>query len=295
MKKNWICIEIACGARVADDLAAEIADEFEVGVEITDGGLRFYLEEISLKQEQESKLRRIIENIKNSLHPEGEITYSTCPLIDDDWADNWKAYFKPLRLGKRFLICPTWEDVNPEPGDRVIRMDPGRAFGTGQHETTRLCLEWLEEWASVQSELGSRSLLDLGTGSGVLAIGGALAGIGKIVAADNDPEALEVASENVALNQLGHIINLQEGTAADIRGEYDVVLANIMAGPLIEMARELVRRLADRGRMALSGILIEQMEAVEAAYEAAGLELVGRKTDGEWCLLDFQWKAGQKR
>ena len=291
--RNWICIEIGCSSDVVDDLAAEIADEFKVGVEITDKGARFYLEEKDLSEEQELRLRGILENITGSLHPGVSLTYSTAPLLDDDWADNWKAYFKPLRVGRRFLICPTWETVTAQPQDRIIRMDPGRAFGTGQHETTRLCLEWLEEWSLEQPEPSGLSLLDLGTGSGVLAIGAALTGVGGVLAMDNDPEAIEVAAENTDLNRLNHIITLQVGTAEDIKDRFDVVVANIMALPLIEMAEVLVKRLKRAGRMALSGILVEQMESVRAAYEAAGLELVGSKTAGEWCLLDFRWRENE--
>ena len=295
MKKTWICIEIACDVDVADDLAAEIADEFEVGTEITDKGVRFYLEGDHLSDEQESGLVRILAGVKEMLHPGASMSYSTSLLLDDDWADNWKIYFKPLRVGRHFLICPTWEEVVPGPLDRVIWMDPGRAFGTGQHETTRLCLEWLEEWSAEQPEPGSQSLLDLGTGSGVLSIGAALAGFGMVLGMDNDPEALEVAAENVTLNRLNHVITLQEGTAADVDGNFDVVVANIMALPLIEMAAVLVRRLKSSGRMALSGILVEQMEAVQVAYEAMGLELVDTKTAGEWCLLDLRWIESEKR
>jgi ribosomal protein L11 methyltransferase len=294
-KRNWICVEVPCSEDAADDLAAEIADEFEVGVEITDRGVRFYLEEDRLSGEQESKLKRILDRFKSSLHPGFSGSCSTSPLLDDDWADNWKAYFKPLRVGRRFLICPTWETVDPEPRDRIIRMDPGRAFGTGQHETTRLCLEWLEDRSLELQDPGSRSLLDLGAGSGILAIGAALLGFGRVLGMDNDPEPLEVAAENTALNRFSHVINLQEGTACDIEDLFDIVVANIMALPLIEMASVLVRRLKDSGRMGLSGILIEQMESVRAAYEAAGLELFDTRTAGEWCLLDFRWKEREGR
>lgn len=292
-EKNWVCIEIACTIEVRDDLGAEIVDEFQVGTEITDKGVRFYLEGKDFPAEAESRLKRIMDSLQ-SLYPGASTAYSTTPLQGDDWADNWKVYFKPHRVGRRFLICPTWEEVTPEPQDRIIRMDPGRAFGTGLHETTKLCLEWLEDRSCGQADLSSASVLDLGTGSGILAIGAALLGFGTVLAMDNDPEALEVAAENVALNRLNPVISLREGTAEKLTARFDTIVANIMALPLIEMAAVLVQHLKRSGRMALSGILIDQMEDVRVAYEAMGLELVGTKPLGEWGLLDFRWKENVK-
>ena len=118
-------------------------------------------------------------------------------IPDEDWSRTWKEHFKPLRVGRRFLVSPTWEKVHCDPERLIIRIDPGRAFGTGHHESTRLCLEWLESCRELDPGSARMSLLDLGTGSGILAIGAALLGFAEVVGIDNDPEAVEVAKENV--------------------------------------------------------------------------------------------------
>lgn len=287
--KRWIGVDVLCGGEACDDLAAEVTESFGVGVEFIQNGIRFYLEGENLSPESESELRQILERYKEFLPPESsEGGYSTHPLADDDWAHRWKSFFKPLRVGRHFLVCPTWEEPNPLEGDILIRLDPGMAFGTGHHETTRLCMEWLETWAAGQGDVSSRRVLDVGTGSGILAMCSVLLGVREAVGVDNDPEAVQVARENVDLNGLADKIRLFDGSASDMGDRFDAVVANIQSNPLIEMAPVMVTRLAEAGAMALSGILIEQKEDVRAAYEAQGLRLTSEKHSGEWCLLEFR-------
>jgi ribosomal protein L11 methyltransferase len=171
-------------------------------------------------------------------------------------------------------------------------MDPGRAFGTGHHETTRLCLEWLEDCSeALQASgrlLGQTSLLDVGTGSGILCMAAALLGFQPVTGIDNDPEAIEVALENLELNRLSSRVELREATVAETSGRYAVVIANIQTIPLVEMASDMVRCLAPSGKLGLSGILLEQQDEVRTAYEGLGLRCVETRTAGEWCLLAFE-------
>jgi ribosomal protein L11 methyltransferase len=287
MRKSWTGVEISCDEEAADELAAEVAEAFGVGVEVGDRYVRFYLEGVEFLKEWESKLNRLLDEIGRSLHPGRPFSYTTFQLQDEGWADRWKEHFKPLRIGSHFLICPTWEDVRPEAEDRVIMMDPGRAFGTGHHETTRLCLEWLEDWAGDRNAAAS-SLLDVGTGSGVLAMAAALLGFEEVLGIDNDPEAIEVAKENVALNRMTDRIVLREATVSGVGSCFDVVIANIQALPLMEMAGALSERLKDTGRLVLSGILVEQQEDVRAAFEKRGLKFSSGEVAGEWALLVFE-------
>lgn len=283
--KKWIGIEISCNEELADDLAAEIGEAFGVGVEIIEQGIRFYLEGDRFLKAWEERLRELLDTFRNTFDPTLPLTYRHFLLNDENWADRWKEHFKPLRIGRSFLICPTWEKVRPDPADRVILMDPGRAFGTGHHETTRLCLEWLEDWAEHEGNPKQCSLLDVGTGSGILSIAAALLGCKSVLGIDNDPEAIEVARENLLLNRLTSRIRLLEGTVSDVSDHFEVVLANIQALPLIKMAPDLVGRLADEGRLVLSGILTEQKDKVRAAYEQHKLNLTESRVCGEWCLL----------
>ena len=280
VKKAWIRVEIACEAEVADELAFDVAEAFGTGVEITGEGIRLYLEDAAFSKKWTQILDRLLSGFRQSSELTFPITYSYSTIVEEDWTERWKEDFKPLRVGKHFLVSPTWEMVKSERGDVVIRIDPGRAFGTGHHETTRLCLEWLEE----SPALGS--LLDVGTGSGILAIAASLLGFVRVLAIDTDPEAIEVAEHNARINGLKDRIMFRLGTVTG-EGRFDVVLANIQANPLIEMAGALAKSLSDSGRLVLSGILIEQKERVRTSYEAQGLELIEEKIAGEWCLLVF--------
>ena len=284
MKANWTRIDITCGDDAADILASELAEAFGVSVEYISGGVRVYLDADRFAAGRE-RLRRIVDDVPPQPgEAPRKISFSEVP--DEDWSRKWKEHFKPLPVGKRFIVSPTWEAEPRDPERLIIRIDPGRAFGTGHHETTRLCLEWLES-CGLPASSAPVSLLDVGTGSGILAIGAAMLGFGDITAIDNDPEAVETAEENVLLNGLSGKIRLLRATAEEVEGQFDAVISNIESGPLIRMAETIASRLRDGGRLALSGILDEQADEVCAKYEKMGLAPAGRKAAGEWVLLAF--------
>jgi len=287
MKKNWTRIDIACGTEGADHLGAVIADFFGVSVEFTDAGIRFYLESDRFAG-QRKRIREILESTPGIEPGSGDLLCSFSEIPDEDWSETWKAHFKPLRIGSHFLIVPTWETVNASPNDLVIRIDPGRAFGTGHHETTRLCLEWLESHAENRTTNPLGSLLDVGTGSGILAIGAALLGFENVTGIDNDPEAVEVAVPNIELNRLSDKIRILCRSPEEITGRFDVLISNIQSMPLIEMAPTLISKVAGGGRLVLSGILTEQAEEVLDEYGKRGARLIGTRSAGEWVLLDFE-------
>lgn len=258
-----------------------------MGVEITRDGLRFYVEEAVSTEE----LGRVLDEILSTyrpLDPDSPVSWESTLVRDENWGEEWKKFFKPLRVGSRFLICPSWEKAEPGEGDLLIWMDPGRAFGTGQHETTRLCLEWLDRLGAEETSFSGKSLLDVGTGSGILAMAGALLGFTRIVGIDNDPEAIETAQENVKRNGVAVRIGLLEAEVGALTSTFDVVISNIQALPLIAMAGAMRERLAAGARLALSGILVEQADSVRQAYEATGVTFVDQREAGEWCLLSFR-------
>ena len=283
MNENWMKIDVTCGEDTADVLAFELAEAFGVSVEFIAGGVRLYLDAARFADQKE-RLLQVVGGVP--LQPgEGpmEISFSETP--DEDWSRKWKENFKPLPVGSRFIVSPTWEPEPRETGRLIIRIDPGRAFGTGHHETTRLCLEWLENCGPAGP--APVSLLDVGTGSGILAIGAALLGFSDITGIDNDPEAFETAKENVLLNGLEGRIRLRCATVQEVGGEFDAVVSNIESGPLIRMAGAIASKVRRGGRLALSGILVEQAGAVLSEYEKMGLAPAGRVTAGEWVLLAF--------
>jgi ribosomal protein L11 methyltransferase len=184
-----------------------------------------------------------------------------------------------MRIG-RFLIHPGW--VTPAPGERcAVRIDPGMAFGTGLHPTTRLCLEELDR------ELPRESVLDVGCGTGILALAAARAGVNRVVALDNDPEACRVARESAQANGLLERVQILECEVDRVAGSFSLVLANILSGPLVSMAALLCARLEPGGVLVLSGLLSGEAGDVTAAYVAAGVEPVRRRESGEWGLLSF--------
>lgn len=197
---------------------------------------------------------------------------------DEDWLAGWKARWRPQRVGRRFVVTPSWEDVPAQPGDLVLRLDPGMAFGTGDHPTTRSCLRLLE--AALRP--GER-VLDIGTGSGVLAIAAALLGARHVYAVDHDPEAVRTARENVARHGLEDRVRVElvevNAEVLPRLGPVDLVLANLLSSLLLPLLPALPGTLAARGRAILAGLLETERPAFEAALQAAGLRVVA--TDEE--------------
>jgi ribosomal protein L11 methyltransferase len=205
---------------------------------------------------------------------------------DTDWATKWKEFFHPLKIGRAMWVAPSWEPPPARaPGDIVITIDPEMAFGTGQHATTRLCLEMVERFADARPIAGAR-VLDVGTGSGILAIGAALSGAKAIVAIDNDEVSVETARVNAERNHITGI-DFRFGALPEDApsGVYDLILANILADPLVFMAETLRALLAPGGELVLSGLMVDQAERVLAAYTARGLTLKLRRDEGEWSAL----------
>jgi ribosomal protein L11 methyltransferase len=205
-------------------------------------------------------------------------------LPDQDWGEAWKKDLRPVLAG-RVHVRPSFIDAPPPPGTVQVVLDPGMAFGTGAHPTTALCLEALSR--ALPSRPGS-SVLDVGTGSGLLAIAARKLGAGRVAACDVDPVAMRVAGENAAANAVA--LELTAAPVEDIQGSFDLVVANILANTLVELSPHLASRLAPGGLLFLSGILGAQEEEVRAAALAQGLrrrEDLERR-DGEWSLLALE-------
>ena len=201
-----------------------------------------------------------------------------------DWAEKWKEGLDPIEVGPTLAVKPTWREYEAGPGQAVLEIDPGMAFGTGRHETTLMCLREIEEFFRNKEHQGM-SVLDVGAGSGILSLACAALGAGPIVAIDIDPETLPVAEENFALNGFEGRAEFLCGDLEAVKRRFDLVLANITAGDLIPMAGRLAGATNYGGRLVLSGILIEQTDDVLAAMVEAGLVLEKRRDEGEWTSL----------
>ncbi|SHH72585.1 50S ribosomal protein L11 methyltransferase [Desulfosporosinus lacus] len=205
-------------------------------------------------------------------------------LKEEDWETAWKAYFKPLHIGKHFLIKPTWEQVDIKPEDVVLELDPGMAFGTGTHPTTTLCLRTLEDIIRP-----GHMVFDLGTGSGILAIAAAKLGA-KVDAVDLDSVAIRVAQENVTLNNVNDRVRVLRGDLGTVlAGQADVVIANIIADVILMLLPDLKRLLHQDGEFLASGIIDNRADEVEVALKEAGFKIVERVEDSGWILFRARW------
>ena len=210
---------------------------------------------------------------------------ATRVVHEEDWADAWKSHFPVLRVGRRLVIRPTWREHVPAVGEVVIALDPGMAFGTGLHPTTRLCLAALEDLADDGLVAGAR-VLDVGSGSGILSVAAGLLGAREVVAVDTDPLAVEASAANARLNGLDEVVAAYRGSVGTAAGEFDAVLANLVASLLVDLANDLRRSLRPGGRLVAGGIFADREAEVVAAFAAAGLVVTARSAETEWiCLL----------
>lgn len=257
--------------------------------------------------EQAEEVRQQIEQALwylSRLRPVGPLQLRS--LEEQDWANAWKSYYRVLRVGIRTVIVPSWLEYEARPEDIILQIDPGMAFGTGLHPTTRLCLELLERFARPD-----QYTLDLGTGSGILAIAAAKLGAAPVLALDNDPVAIEVALENITRNAVGDSVRAEVGSLGAgqrmghwLSGDFgeqqeqtrnrsgslpttrfNLIVANLIARVLITLAHDLAAALAPDGTLISSGIILDREDEVAVSLAAAGLTQIERHREGEWIAL----------
>jgi ribosomal protein L11 methyltransferase len=253
--------------------------------------VRAYFPENDEAEATKQKLREAI-YFMSKLYPMPEPTFNI--VREEDWAEAWKKHYHPLRLGKRLYIRPAWTQVDDmKPGDIMLVLDPGVAFGTGTHPTTQLCLIALEDllvdWPGID-------VLDLGCGSGILGIAALLMGASKVLGVDIDDLAVRATMENAAYNNVQDRIVAQEGSLELLRStsrHFDLLLANILAKVIIDMCdnQGLGEVLREGGKAVFSGIIQEQADDVEAALRRAGLEPYNRRIQGDWVAIEAKKTA----
>ena len=204
-------------------------------------------------------------------------------LDEEDWESSWAQHFQVLHVGQRTVIRPTWQQYEAKESDIVVTLDPGMAFGTGHHPTTRMCLEMLEELVTPGMDV-----LDVGCGSGILSVAVAKLGARSVLGLEIDSVAVRVAKQNVRDNGMGHTVRIAQGTLphGDARAHsYDMAVANISTKVVSELAHELVTALRSGGRIIASGILLEGQDRVEQALASAGGRLERTMVDGDWVTV----------
>ena len=211
----------------------------------------------------------------------GEAKVEHEKMYEEDWANTWKQYYKPSKVGEKIVVKPIWEEYEQKEGELVVNLDPGMAFGTGTHETTRMCIQALEKYVKEES-----TVFDVGCGSGILAIAAAKLGAKLAVGVDLDPIAVESSIENVGYNNLNNIKILHGNLVEVIDGKSDIVVANILAEIICILTDDVKRVMKDGGVFITSGIIHDRVDMVCEKLQATGFEVIEKNRDGEWnCIV----------
>ncbi len=307
----WAEITVFTSGEAVEALSAFLGDNGFRGASVRDASLLRTVRGLPAWEEHDSSLEKLIEEdtagngaVVVTYHPTDDTLgkklenlkgfidslreYGLDPGIgrisvkrinEEDWAEAWKSYFQPERIGDRVVIKPTWKEYSPKKGDIVVELDPGRAFGTGSHPTTASCIRILERYVK-----GGERVLDIGTGSGILSIVAAKLGAGSVLAVDIDPVAVETAGKNVRLNLMEDSVTVTRGNLLEgVRGEYDLIVANIIAAVIVDLTPRIGEFLAEDGRFIASGVVdIREDEVADALVTRGGLSIIERVYDMEW-------------
>lgn len=232
---------------------------------------------ISGYMEADENIVEVLEQLKLLLPQNSKV--EVISVNDDDWANNWRKYYHPIHVGNHLVIKPSWIDYEKQPDDIIVELDPGMAFGTGTHETTRMCMAHLEKYIDSDSRV-----LDVGCGSGILSITSLLIGADEVTGVDIDPVAVKVAIENGSMNDFKPPkYNIKRGNLVDeAEGKYDVIVANIIADVIIGVCGDVKQFLADDGVFISSGIIIDRKDDVKKAFDEKGYTIIDTVEEGEW-------------
>jgi ribosomal protein L11 methyltransferase len=297
LKDKWLKVELTAPPELIDALSNFMTEIGAQGVfqEIQDPQssngfaeaaagetLKAYLPfDIRLENRLES-LRTYIEGLSQVFPDLKKPVFETEQIDDPDWGEAWKKYFKPLRVTKNIVIKPTWERFTPSGRDIVVEIDPGMAFGTGQHASTRICLQAIEDLLLQERTMGKWRVLDVGTGTGILGISCAKLGVQKVVCVDSDKKAAEIARENVAINDVEERVEVINRDVATIHERFDLIVANLTAKILIKHRLHLVSLLGPDGYLIISGIIEQNREEIECHFITDPLASQRVITEKEW-------------
>ena len=290
--RAWRKLTIDLLQKHTDTLCAILSTITDSGIEIQPGRANavpprekvvVYLSDDRKGEEQLSQVMASVEELNRNTRARAKVTVEE--IVEQDWNSAWKRHFKPCRLSGRIVVKPSWEQYTPLPDELVIEIDPGMAFGTGLHASTRLALSFIEEIMARPAP----TVLDVGTGTGILGMSCALMGAEMVIGIDNDLDARAAATANIGHNRLHDTMAVDDRDIGEMDGPFELVIANITADVLTMMAADLFRLTAPGGHLVLSGILAgEQAQQIATVFSAAGFGEHTVRTEDEWAA--FLWR-----
>jgi ribosomal protein L11 methyltransferase len=295
---SWIEINLTVSPQLCETCSSIIFEETGLGSFTEEGQegnqgpsrLKAYLPKDDSFRNSLVKLKNRIALLYSYFPDFPPPVWNHCQIFEENWQENFKQYFKPLRVCSKIIICPTWETYEPKPEEMVLKLDPGQAFGTGGHVSTRLCLKAMESLAEdpyLSAFLFSR-VLDVGTGSGILALTAACFQARSVLAIDNDPLAVEAAKAHVLLNKMEDRIQVELSTPETVNGPFSLILANLTLNDLIPMAGIFKRLLSPDGALVVSGILETQARTLIKTFGREKIPLQRLILEEEWACVVFQ-------
>jgi len=290
--KRWLAIELFILKGFGEAVSNFLMEQGAAGVEELEGDsrwerLRTYFPQNGKEKKVLRALRRYLKSLQRITPGIPRSKIETVSIPEQDWGENWKRFFKPVQVTSKFWVKPPWSRIRLKRDQIPIDITPGMAFGTGTHASTHLCIQALEERIK-KKEL---SVLDVGTGSGILSIVAAKLGAKEVWGIDIDGAAVENARENVGLNHVSDIVKIREGSIGDLQKKFDVVVANIDLKSLKRMKRSLLNHLKDHGVLILSGLLEGEKEGLCEYYLETGLlQWIKDAQEGEWVCLTLKKK-----
>jgi ribosomal protein L11 methyltransferase len=307
MDKNWIEVTVVTSSEATEAVAGFFYNSGVKGVSIEDSedvefkkknpGDWDYFDEtiLNIKEgavvkgyfKEDENFQESLEYIKESVNklPEfgfskGEGIVTAAKVNEEQWENNWKKYYKPTKVGEKIVVKPIWENYEKKEDELIVELDPGMAFGTGTHETTRMCIKSLEKHVTPNS-----TVFDIGTGSGILAISAAKLGAEKVIGVDLDPVAVDSAKNNISFNSLNNIEILYGDLMEVVEGKADVVVANIIADVIIFLTEGVRAFIKEGGYFIASGIILARRESVVNKLKESGFTIVEVMEEGEWICI----------
>lgn len=308
--EKWLKIEITAPAELTDALSNFLEETGAQGVfsesllppggnDLPEPGdlevIQAFFPADARSEKRISTVRNYLKSLEEIFPDAGAPALATEMISDPDWGEQWKKYFKPVRVCKNIVVKPTWERYAPSSRDIVVEIDPGMAFGTGQHASTRMCMEAIENIILKDRSIQEWKVLDVGCGTGILGITAAKMGAQDVICVDNDPRATEIAAENAVINEVNDRLRILNDDAARIREPRNLIIANLTSKLLVKLRTHLVRLLMPGGYLIISGIIEQDIPAMEKHFIMEPLVKSDRLTEKEWvCYILRKNPAGQK-